>query len=254
MSQDEKTVNRWKASLLIPGLALAAACAAAMLLMLAGVGSRFGWWHFRLGFTLLGYGAYAGVGAALLGLWGGILAGRKRQRAGIVLAVLAVVGGLVAAAVPASWRLSARQVPAIHDITTDTVHPPQFVAILALRKDAPNPPDYGGPGVAEQQKLAYADLRTEVLNLPSDQAFDLALKSAQAEGWRIVATEPAEGRIEATDTTFWFGFTDDIVIRIVAAGERSLLDIRSVSRVGRSDAGTNARRIRSFLKRLQSSK
>lgn len=252
MSQDEKTVIRWKASLLIPGLALVAACAAALLLMMSGVGSRFGWWHFRFGFTLLGYGAYAGVGAALLGIWGGILACRKRQAAGIVLAVLAIVSGLVVTAVPASWRLNARQVPAIHDITTDTVYPPQFVAILALRKNAPNPPDYGGPKVAEQQKRAYADLRTEVLNRPAGQAFDLALESAQAEGWRIVAAEPEQGRIEATDTTFWFGFTDDIVIRITAAGERSLLDIRSVSRVGKSDAGTNAARIRSYLKRLRS--
>lgn len=252
MSQDEKTARRWNASLLMPGLALVVACAAAQLLMLAGVGSRFGWWHFRFGFTLLGYGVYAGVGAVLLGIWGGILAGRKRQPAGIVMAVLAVVSGLVVVAVPASWRLNARRVPAIHDITTDTVHPPQFVAILTLRKDAPNPAVYGGPEVAELQKLAYSDLRTEVLNLPSGQAFDLALKSAQAAGWRIVAAEPAEGRIEATDTTFWFGFTDDIVIRVTAAGERTLLDIRSVSRMGKSDVGTNARRIKCYLKRLRS--
>lgn len=251
MSQGEKSVNRRNASLLLPGLALGVACASSLLLMLAGVGSRFGLWPFRTGFTLLGYGAYGGVGAALLGVGGGILASRKRQVVGIILSVLAVVVGLGVAAVPASWRLNARQLPVIHDLTTDTVQPPQFVAILPLRKDAPNPAAYGGPEIAEQQKRAYPDLRTEVLDLPFGRAFDRALASARASGWRIVAAEPEQGRIEATDTTFWFGFTDDVVIRMTSAGERTLLDIRSVSRVGKSDVGTNARRIRSYLKRLR---
>jgi hypothetical protein len=252
MPRDEKSVKRWNAFLSVPGLAMGVACAAALLLMLAGIGSRFGWWPFRSGFTLLGYGAYGGAGAVLLGIWGVVLAGRKRQAAGIVLALLAAAIGLVVAAVPLSWRLNAGKLPVIHDITTDTLHPPQFVAILPLRRDAPNPALYGGPEVAEQQKAAYADLRTEVLGLPAGRAFDLALATARAAGWRIVAAVPAEGRIEATDTTFWFGFTDDIVIRVTAAAERTLLDIRSVSRVGKSDVGTNARRIRSYLKRLRS--
>lgn len=252
MSLNEKSAKQWQATLLLPGLALGIATAAALLLMLAGVGSRFGWWHFRFGFTLLGYGAYGGVGAALLGILGGIWAGRKRQPVGVVLAVLAVVSGLMVAAVPVSWRLNARKLPVIHDISTDTVNPPQFVAILPLRKDAPNPAVYGGPEVAEQQKKAYSDLRTQVLDFPSGRSFERALAAARAAGWLIVAAEPEQGRIEAVDTTFWFGFRDDIVIRISAAGERSLLDIRSVSRVGKSDAGTNAKRIRTYLKRLQS--
>jgi len=158
------------------------------------------------------------------------------------------------AAVPVSWRLQAKRLPAIHDITTDTLHPPEFAAILPLRKDAPNPATYGGPDVAEAQKKAYADLRTEVLDLPFEQAFARSLAAARAAGWQIVAAEPAAGRIEAIDTTFWFGFSDDIVIRIVAAGDRTLLDIRSVSRVGKSDVGTNARRIRDYLKRVRASR
>jgi len=252
MSQDNSSVNRLSASLLMPGLALGLACASALLLMLAGVGSRLDWWHFRFGFTLLENGAYGGVVAALLGIWGLILAGRKRRIPGLFLAVLALILGLVVAAVPVSWRLKARQLPVIHDITTDTVNPPQFVAILPLRKDAPNPALYGGPQVAEQQNRAYPDLRSGVLDLPAERTFDRALTTARAAGWQIVAAGPAEGRIEAIDTTFWFGFSDDIVIRITPAGERSLLDIRSVSRVGKSDLGTNAKRIRSYLKRLRS--
>jgi hypothetical protein len=254
MSQPEKSPDHLNAALLLAGVALGAAVVAGLLIMLAGTGSRLGWWHFRTGFTLLGYGAYGGIGAALLGFSGVILASRKRQLSGIVVAILAVVIGLAAAVVPASWRMIAKKLPLIHDISTDTVHPPQFVAILPLRKDSPNPAAYGGPEVAEQQKLAYADLRTEVLDIPSGVAFERALSTARAMGWQIVAAEPSQGRIEATDTTFWFGFIDDIVIRIVPAGDRSMMDIRSVSRVGKSDVGTNARRIREYLKRVRAYK
>ena len=212
----ETSVHRPAASIL-PWLAVGTVTVAALLLALAGFGSRFGWWNFRTGFALLKYGVYGGIFAAVLGLLGGVLAGRQRQAVGIVLSVLALIGGLAVAAVPVSWRLKARQLPMIHDITTDTVNPPQFVALLALRKDAPNQADYGGPVVAEQQKKAYSDLRTEVLDLPASQAFERSLTAARAMGWSIVAADPAQGRIEASDTTFWFGFVDDIVIRTSAA-------------------------------------
>jgi hypothetical protein len=140
----------------------------------------------------------------------------------------------------------------IHDITTDIVQPPQFVAILPLRKDAPNPATYGGPEVALKQRSAYPDIQTLIINAPGPQAFEQALAAARAIGWRIVAEEPREGRIEATDTTFWFGFKDDIVVRVTAADERrSLVDVRSVSRVGRSDVGKNAARIRAYLRRIK---
>ena len=226
--------------------------AAAVLLIIAGFGSRLGWWHFRTGFTLLTYGAYCGIGAAALAGLSGILALRKRRTAGIVLSAVALLGGLTVAAVPVSWRLQARQLPMIHDITTDTLNPPLFVNILPQRSGAPNPADYGGPGIAQQQKNAYPDLRTEVLNIPPHQAFERALTAVRALGWRIVASDPASGRIEASDTTFWFGFVDDIVIRIAGADGHSLIDVRSVSRVGKSDVGTNAKRIRNYLHQLRS--
>ena len=78
----------------------------------------------------------------------------------------------------------------------------------------------------------------------------MALAAANNLGWEIVATEPAEGRIEATDTTFWFRFKDDIVIRIRPDGTGTILDARSVSRVGRSDVGKNAARLRMFFAEL----
>jgi uncharacterized protein (DUF1499 family) len=70
-------------------------------------------------------------------------------------------------------------------------------------------------------------------------------------GWEIVAADPATGRIEATATTLWFGFKDDIVVRVSASEQGSRIDVRSVSRVGRSDIGTNAKRIREYLAKLQ---
>ena len=152
-----------------------------------------------------------------------------------------------------SWWHTAQSVPAIHDITTDTENPPAFVSILPLRKDAPNTADYGGPEIAAKQKAAYPDLTSAMLPLPPPPAFEHALRTARDMGWTIVDSNPGEGRIEATDTTFWFGFKDDIVIRIVPADQGSRVDVRSVSRVGRSDVGTNAKRIRKYLKKLKES-
>jgi uncharacterized protein (DUF1499 family) len=59
--------------------------------------------------------------------------------------------------------------------------------------------------------------------------------------------------VEATDTTFWFGFKDDVVVRVRAAenGGGSIVDVRSVSRVGQSDLGLNAKRIGSILDGLR---
>jgi len=158
-----------------------------------------------------------------------------------------VLIGLLTAAIPWSWMQAAKKVPAIHDITTDTVNPPQFQAILLLRKNALNPVEYGGPEIAAQQLKAYPDVKTLVLNAPVATAFQKALENARGMGWNIVAENETAGRIEAVDRTFWFGFEDDIVIRIMPQGPLSRVDIRSVSRVGKSDIGTNAKRIRKFL-------
>ena len=84
---------------------------------------------------------------------------------------------------------------------------------------------------------------------PAD-AFKRALQAARDMGWEIVAADAAAGRIEATDTTFWFGFKDDVVIRVEADGAGSRVDLRSVSRVGVGDVGANAARIRAYLRTL----
>ena len=154
--------------------------------------------------------------------------------------------------VPWSWKHTASQVPPIHDISTDLVAPPAFVAILPLRRDAPNPATYGGPEIAAQQRAAYPDLTSLVLARPTDRVFAQALDVIDCMGWELVDASMPEWRIEATDTTFWFGFKDDVVIRILPSNGGSRIDARSVSRVGRSDVGSNAERIHAFLDALAS--
>ncbi len=223
-----------------------------LMLMAAGVGVRFGVWHFRTGFVLLKYTAYGGMAAILVMLVATVMAIKKEKK--ISLATLFVAGlmAITSVAVPYYWQWTVKQLPRIHDFSTDLDNPPRFVAILPLRQGAANPVEYGGLEIAAQQRKAYPDLKTMVLDIPADKAFTQALVAAHRLHWKIVAEVPAEGRIEATDTTFWFGFKDDIVIRVTPAGNHARVDIRSLSRVGVSDVGTNARRIRAFLSMLSS--
>ena len=149
-------------------------------------------------------------------------------------------------------RRMAMTVPAIHDITTDTDDPPLFVAILPRRAGALNPPEYLGGEVAAKQREAYPDLQPLVVDEPIAEVFADALEEVKDKGWELVAADREAGRIEATATTFWFGFKDDVVLRFRAEGpSRTRVDMRSKSRVGKSDVGTNARRIREFLGELR---
>ncbi|HEY6011887.1 MAG TPA: DUF1499 domain-containing protein [Nitrospirota bacterium] len=218
---------------------------------LAGFGSRWEWWYFRTGFEILRWSAFGGMAAAGVSVLGLVLSLRSKTYGGAALAAFALLIALVVSGIPWSWMQKTKQVPPIHDITTDTNNPPQFVASLPLRKNAANPAEYGGPDIAAQQLKAYPDIQTLQSDLSPAAAFDKALKAARDMGWTIVDSNPSEGRIEAMDTTFWFGFKDDIVVRIAQDASGSRIDIRSVSRVGKSDVGTNAERIRSFLKRMR---
>jgi uncharacterized protein (DUF1499 family) len=122
---------------------------------------------------------------------------------------------------------------------------------LPLRAKAPNTTVYGGDKIASQQRTAYPDLQPLILNVPPPQAFDRALATVRDMGWDLVAADAAAGRIEATDTTFWYGFKDDVVVRVRPAEGGSRVDVRSLSRVGGGDVGTNAKRIRAYLEALR---
>jgi uncharacterized protein (DUF1499 family) len=138
----------------------------------------------------------------------------------------------------------------IHDITTDTANPPQFVALHALRLTTFNGPEYGGEKIASIQKAAYPDIQPRIVDQAPAAAFQRALRAARAMEWLIVASVPQEGRIEATATTRWLRFKDDVVVRVTSDGSGSRIDVRSKSRIGRSDLGANAKRIREFFRKL----
>lgn len=142
---------------------------------------------------------------------------------------------------------TSEQTPNINDITTDTVNPPQFVKIMPFRRRIDLPTAYGGHIVANQQHAAYPDIQPIILPVAPSAAFAAALKEAKNRGWQIVNSKASKGILEAVATTFWFGFKDDVIVRVTPAPGGSRVDMRSVSRVGSGDIGANANRIRSYL-------
>jgi hypothetical protein len=229
-------------------LVVVLACVAAALLLVAGPGTRMDWWSFRTGFQLMRWAAYLGMGVVGLAVLLMLLPRARPQRGALAAALLV---GLVVAWIPWNGMRQARSLPPIHDISTDTADPPAFAAVLPLRADAPNSAEYAGEAIAGAQRTGYPDLASVALPAPPADAFARALEAARAMGWEIVDADPASGRIEATDTTFWFGFKDDVVVRVRPEGDGSRIDVRSVSRVGGSDVGANAARIRAYIARLQ---
>ena len=210
---------------------------------------RRGWSGYALGSVALqNRPCHGGLAAAVLGLVALFL--DRSSRRGVLLTLVTIGLGALVVGIPWQMKKQAQHVPPIHDITTDTENPPAFVAILPLRRDAPNPAEYGGPEVAAQQQKAYPDLRPLFLIAPQKEAFSKALEAARAMGWQIVDSNQDQGRIEATDTTLWFGFKDDIVVRVMPAVHGSRIEVRSVSRVGKSDVGTNAQRIQAYLRKI----
>ena len=229
---------------------LVLAIAAFAFVCVAGPGSRSEWWSWQTGIAFVRYGTYAGLAAALGALILVLTLAIPRFRVRAWMPLLALVLG-IAAAIPGILLVNkAKSVPRIHDITTDTADPPAFVALAPARKAAANGLDYGGPAIAEEQRKGYPDIKPLVVKEAPNAAVQKAIDAARSLGWNIAASDAAAGRIEATDTTSWFGFKDDIVVRVRPEGDGSRVDVRSVSRVGLSDLGANAERIRRFLAKL----
>jgi uncharacterized protein (DUF1499 family) len=217
---------------------------AILLMPLGGLGNRTGVVPLLLA-LLAGM-----VGAALLGAAATIIGGYVVWRGGRrPSAIAGMVLGLVTVGTFVYWLERGFGAPSIHDISTDIANPPTFEAVVPLRGDA-NTLEYD-PQVGAQQQQAYPDVVPLTLAVPPAEAFERALAAAQDNGWEIVGTDRQRGRLEAIGTTFWYGFKDDVVIRITPAGAAARVDIRSVSRLGRNDLETNARRIRRYLNTLR---
>lgn len=228
-------------------LALGLICGAAALL--AGPGYRMDVLSLSAGIQTIRWaatGAIAGAVLALLALglaWG---LGVRSLRSFSVGAL--ALNALVAGPPLYMYRL-VQTLPHIHDVSTDTADPPLFVAVVPLRKGARNPVDYKTEAAA-QQKSGYPNITPLVLDAQPSRSFERTERAARAMGWEIVTVSPRDLRIEATDTTLLFGFKDDIVVRVRPHAQGSIVDVRSLSRVGGSDFGANAKRIRAFLQKV----
>lgn len=220
--------------------------AAAGLLLLTGPGYKAGWLDIGTTFfKIFPAIVYAAIAALVLGL-AALVARWRTGKGSIALALFGMVAAVAAASVPVAIKAKAGEVPLIHDITTNTIDPPQYVAIAPLRADAPNPVTYAGEEVAAKQREAYPDLQTIRVRATTAEVFEQAQKVVADLGWTLHEANAQDGRIEATEVTPWFGFSDDVVIRIKPGSEVTLVDVRSKSRVGLSDLGVNAERIRTF--------
>jgi hypothetical protein len=166
--------------------------------------------------------------------------------------LLVMVLSLVPMIIMGPQIVKGRSVPAIHDITTDTDNPPEFLAMVKHRVHASNGLAYGtedmpAAELAALQLAAYPDVKHLESELSVADAVARSESVLEGQGLKIVSTDIEAGLVEATATTFWFGFKDDVVVRVVALPTGSRIDVRSVSRVGQSDVGANAARIEAFL-------
>jgi len=184
--------------------------------------------------------------------------------AGLPQALSALFIGLALIAYPAYLGIKASRLPAIYDITTDPIDPPQFDAIARLRPRDANPIAYEGLYAADQQHTAYADIEPDLTDSTAQEAYDAAMKVIAKRKWRVVDARPPQaalpaanartppsasrdGRIEAIARTPILGFRDDVVVRVRATSDGARIDVRSASRYGRHDFGTNAARVRNLI-------
>lgn len=230
--------------------------------LIAAAGSGTGAWPFRIGFTILRYAFYAAMAGGLLAIVAYFIARRGRVRTGW-LNLVALVFAAAFGTYLMSHVATARSVPAIHDATTDLDDIPQF-GVLSVRAD--NLEDIPDDGRADLAALdpesrwkaihreAYGDLRGLRLGVSPAEAMRRAEAVVRARGWQVARVDRQAGIVEATATTLFFRFKDDVVVRVRPDPARrggSIVDMRSISRVGGSDIGVNAARIREFLADLQ---
>lgn len=222
-----------------------------VVLILSILGNRLELVHFGIAVRGMALAALVGVAAAFLSAVGLVLT-LVTSRRGARIAMAGLVVSLLVAAPVVQAMLVGTKVPRIHDITTDLDNPPAFKAVLPLRGEASNPLDRTEPAdLAEQQRAAYPDIATLDLRQHPGKVFEAALRAAKASGWEIISADPATGMIEAVATTPVMAFKDDVAIRITETEAGSAVDMRSVSRVGMSDLGANANRIRTYFHALK---
>ena len=198
-------------------------------------------------------GALALAMLAILLAFGAAVSIWKDGVGGIGEAVTGLLIGLALIAYPLYVGVKAYKLPAIYDITTDPIDPPRFDAIARLRPRDANPVTYAGLYTAEQQRTAYSDIEPDMTNVSPQEAYNAVLKVITKRKWHVVdarppqASAPRDGLIEAIARTPILGFRDDVAVRVRATHEGARIDVRSASRYGRHDLGTNAARVRALI-------
>ncbi len=230
------------------GLSSSIFCAAGA--VFSGLGYRWGFWDFPTGFMILRGTAVLSAIAALCSLAAlGINLGRHKR--GVMVAAIGFGVGLTTTIVPVQWQHTLNRLPRINDITTDTEDPPQFVVISLLHRPTDRPLTYSAAENALKQKAAYPDLRPIHTRAGEERTFEAAKEVIAEMKLKLVSASLKEGRLEAVHTSVLFGFKDDMVVRIRKTEPGTRVDVRSKSRVGRSDLGQNAKRIRLFNKAMR---
>lgn len=206
-----------------------------------------------MGFTLLRYSAYAAIGLVVFQVISLFIMKDSGAKAISFLIVGIFLTGVVTGTA-LYWQNKAQGAPPIHDISTDLTNPPEFVAMVRLRADAPNPPEYAGEETAAIQEEAYPHIQPLIVTTEKQEVIDEIVMQILSRNWDIVSINRKDGRVEATEKLPWFGFKDDVVLRVreIENGTRTRVDMRSKSRIGRGDIGVNADRIESFLNDLDS--
>lgn len=267
---------------IVVGLAATLAIIAPLWFIGTTMGGKFGFWtplesfaHVRSMAENLVIAALALGGAALLlAIAYRIAFGRANAPGvgGYVAGIACLIIGGSGVYLGQSLSATFNAVPPIHDISTDTVNPPQFSASMVQRRerdDARNSVDYAsktvpefgdahpqwaGRPLADVQREAFPEVQSIETGVTPDLAYEAALEVAREMGWRIATESQDALMFEGTDETFWFGFRDDVVVRVTDSDEGgAVVDLRSVSRVGASDLGANAARIVAFTEHLRSS-
>ena len=237
------------------------AVAAVVVFFGAAFGSGVGLWGWQAGLGALPWTGLVALIALIVAIVGIILDRRKDRKTRWPLLGIGTLVSLGFIGYLASYAMTIASLPAIHDVTTDLADPPQFSA-LTLRADnwdnIPGADDGAMRGMNPRQRWAtlhqdaYPDIRSVRIDQPVAEVIEKAKRLAEDRGWEIANVDPASGHLEATATISLFRFKDDVVIRARAAenGAASIIDMRSVSRVGVHDLGANAKRVRQFLSDL----
>nr|WP_314443852.1 DUF1499 domain-containing protein [uncultured Sphingomonas sp.] len=239
-------------------LALALSLGGVAVAAVAAAGTGTGLWSFGAGLGALRYALPAAVAGGMLAVVAWIIGRRQGVRTGWLNA-LALVTSLLFAVYLGNMIFTARSLPAIHDVATDLNDLPQFSRLTVRADNLEKIPDQGRADLKalppeERWKAlhrqAYGDLQPLRLPTAPAEALQQAEQLARDRGWAVAAVDQQAGTLEATATTLFFRFKDDVVVRVRPDPARpggSIVDMRSISRVGVSDIGVNAKRVRRFL-------